>query len=195
MSGLNIPAGAAGISDTQQQNINQYWDNYGSLVASLQQMGFNPLTKPDGDFPHVTPADYANVEGDQYTQIMAMVDVWFVYAKDARSWIEARVIGLKEELKDTERELKRSMKSQYANVPKKDQPNETTIKEEAQSYWRCREIRKELSQLEGAKGIIEARIDGCERLSAGLSRQVTIRGQNIDLGGRTGPRQHMPIRR
>ena len=194
MNGLNMPTGGAGIPDQQQSSIAQFWNTYPNVCTMLQTMGFNPLSKPDGVFPHITPADYANIEGEQYTQIMALVDVWFVYARDAQAWIEAKVIGLNEEVKDLERENKRAMRAQYANVPKKDQPNETTLKEEAQAYPRCREIRQELVCLDGMMGVIKARLDGCERLSSGLSRQITIRGQNIELGGRTGGRPHTPIR-
>jgi hypothetical protein len=187
--------GAVGIPDQQQQTIEQYWDVYNEVWNTLQVMGFNQLPKPDGTFPHITPDDYANIEGDQYTTMMALVDVWFVYAKDAHSWIEGRVIGLQEELKDLERELKRAYRHQHAQMDKKDRPTETAIKEEAQSYPRCREIRKELVKLSGLQGTIKARIEGCERLSAGLSRQVTLRGQGIDLGGRVGGRRPpAPIR-
>lgn len=186
--GLVIP-GSIGIPDTRQQSIEEYWDVENSSYEKLAMMGFDELPKPPCDFPQITVQDYENIEGEQYTQLMAMVDIWFVYAKDKQAWLEGRIIGREEELKDLEREIKRNKRQEYDGVPKKNQPSETELKEEAQSYPRCREIRRELAELRHVEKVIKARIDGCERLASGLSRQVTLRGQNIDLGGRVGGRR------
>jgi len=180
-----------GIPDRQQQTIEDFWDVYDSSYQKLVMMGFDELPKPEGDFPHISIRDYENIEGDQYTRLMALVDLWFVYAKDRHAWCEGHIIGLEEELRDLEREIKRQYRKQHENVPKKNQPSETEIKEEAQSYPRCRQIRRDLAELKNTEAVLKARIDSLERLASGLSRQVTIRGQNIDLGGKMAGRRPM----
>ncbi len=195
MSGLSIPAGAVGIPDQQQQSIEQFWDIGSQIEAELQQMGFPPLAKPAVGYPNITPQDYATLEGEHYTHIMSVVDVWFVYAKDQHARLEGAALLLDEELGDLERELKRGIREQWKSAPKKDQPSETALKEEAASYPRCRQIRHHLARINYAKKTTKARIEGLERLASGLSRQVTIRGQEIDLGGHnTGRRPNMPFR-
>lgn len=186
-----VVAPSLGIPDQQQSTIHNYWDVQDSAYQELVMMGFDELPKPNGDFPQVTVQDYENIEGDQYTKIMALVDVWFVYAKDRHAWFEGRKMAKQEELKDLEREIRRTrrLELQRMQTPKKDMPSETELKEEAQSYPACRAIRREIAQLEHVEGVLKARIEGLERLAAGLSRQVTVRGQNIDLGGRVGGRR------
>ena len=96
-----------GISDRQQQSIEEYWDIYDETYQMLSMMGFDELQKPPGDFPHVEVKDYENIEGENYTRTMAWIDIWFVYASDRLAWFRGQRIGLTEELKDIERELKK----------------------------------------------------------------------------------------
>jgi len=193
--GLVVPT-SLGVPDQQQSAIQNYWNVQDSAYQQLVMMGFDELPKPNGDFPHITAQDYENIEGDQYTTTMALVDLWFVYAKDRHAWVEGRKMAKEEELKDLEREIKRTrrLQLQQAQTSKKDMPSETELKEEAQSWPACRALRREIAELDHVEGVLKARIEGLERLAAGLSRQVTVRGQNIDLGGRVGGRRPGPVR-
>lgn len=184
-----------GLPQTSDTSLQQYWAVQDTAYQKLVMMGFSPLNRPDGEFPHITVEDYEKIEGAQYTQIMATVDIWFSYANDRYAWLEGQVIALEEELKDAERELRKQYRDHYASMPKKDRPTESEIKDAAMSFPRCREIRRLLAELNTMTAVIKARIAACERLASGLSRQVTLRGQSIELGGRVGGRPPQPFGR
>ncbi len=177
------------IQDQQRTEIEKYWDVHDDVYQELVMAGFEPLRKPAGEFPEVSIEDYLNIEGEQYTRTMAWIDIWFAYASDILAWLKGRELGLTEELEDIERELKKLKRQEYESLPKKSRPSEAELREVAESHPRCREIRRDLVVLRNKIKVVQSRVDALERFAKGLSRQVTIRGQNIELGGAVGGRR------
>jgi len=179
--GLNVPSDL-GLPDEQQQQLEDYWDTYPEIYQNLELMGFGELPKPQCPQPQLTPEDYVNLEGDAYTIKQAQVDLWMGYAVDTRARLEAQILQRTNAMKDMLTMGKLAIKERYPD-PKK-RPNETTIKEEVMAHPHYRQLLNEQQKLEQALKVVEARVSYYERLAGGLSRQITFRGQNIDVGGK-----------
>lgn len=193
MTGLDV--GEVTVSDHEQDSVTEDWrDVFGKAQQSLDISGFTEIeSEPACPFPEVTPAHYANLEGEAYTDIMAAVDYWFGRAHERKGWIEAELLCREAEFKDIVRELKKAIRRNAKTVAakKSDMPSETEIKEEAESYQYPRELHQRITELSAMKKVVDSRIGSLERFAHGLSRQVTLRGQNIEVGGqqhRRGPR-------
>jgi hypothetical protein len=142
--------------------------------------------------PEINPHSYTNLEGDQYSILMGQVDAWFSYTGSTLAQVKGRLDAIRNEMTMMGVDLRRAVRTQVdAGTRKK--PSEAEMKDFLLELPRY----QELLRLEQDYGIMQKHIDaileGLERHAKGLSRQVTIRGQNIDLGGAVGGRK--PIRR
>lgn len=185
--------GNVALNDEQQDQITSQWaDVYEDAYKTLTISGFEEVTTPPAIPPlDITPNDYANLEGENYTHHMSHVDYWFVRAKEQLGWVEAELICREGEYKDVTRTIKNQLREQSKGIAKKtDRPTETEIKEQAESYPYPRQLEQRITYLRGVEVVLKRKLDGYERLASGLSRQVTLRGQEIDLGGRSDRRGH-----
>jgi hypothetical protein len=191
---LTTPQEGGYVPDIEQDQISKAWSGiYDDTYQVLTLEGFGPnLNEPAVPFPDITPKDYAYLEGDQYTQLMATVDYWFGRAKDRLGWVEAELICREGEYKDLVRELKHTLREAAKKVaPRKaDLPSETELKEISERQEQPRMLAQRIAALKAQKVILDSRIESLERFAAGLSRRITLRGQEVDLTGRAQPRRH-----
>ena len=191
---LTVPGVGGYLPDSEQDEISEAWSSiFDDTFQVLAVAGFGPMiTPPAVPFPDITPSDYVNLEGDQYTQLMATVDYWFGRAKERLGWVEAELICREGEYKDLVRELKSKMRENAKHtVDKKSElPSETELKELAERQDYPRQLYQQITALKSQKSVLDSRIEALERFAAGLSRRVTLRGQEIDLTGKSNPRRH-----
>ena len=182
------------IPDQEQDAIAEAWQEvYDRACQNLSIAGFDQhLTIAAVPFPEVTPDHYVHMEGEQYTVVMAAVDYWFGRAKEWVGWVDAQLICLEGEYKDIIRESKLRLRDTAKLVVSKrsDLPKETELKEQAERQPYPRQLAQKITELKAQKTILDSRVAILERFAAGLSRQVTIRGQEIDLQGKSTPRRH-----
>jgi septation ring formation regulator EzrA len=183
--------GTVTLSDAEQDRVTETWSEvFDRTYQKLSVEGFDPIdTPPACAYPDITPGHYANIEGEDYTTTMATVDYWFARGKEKLGWIEAELICREGEFKDVVRGIKNSLRDQHKHLKRTDRPSETELKEVAESYQYPRELHQRITELNALKKVLDNRLEGLERLAAGLSRQVTLRGQGIDIEGRGQPRR------
>lgn len=184
--------GQVALTDAQQDAVTESWSEvFDRAYQKLSMEGFDPIETPAAcEYPDITPAHYANIEGEEYSTTMASVDYWFARGKEKLGWIEAELICREGEFRDVVRGLKNALRDQNKTLKKTERPSETELKELAESYPYPREIHQRITELKALKKVLDNRLEGLERLAAGLSRQVTLREQNIALqnerrGGRS----------
>lgn len=172
------------LTDEQQDRVTEEWQEvFDRAYQSLTIAGFEPNQSLAAvDIPEITPADYVNIEGEEYTRLMGGVDYWFSRAKEKLGWVEAELICREGEHKDVVRGLKNALREEAKKITRKsDRPTETDIKEQAESYPYPRELSMRITELRAMEAVLKGRIEGLERFARGLSRQVTLREQEINL--------------
>jgi len=95
--GLQVQ-GDPGLPQTTQEQIHSAWDTYDEVSMQLSLMGFDELPVPPFPKPDVTPEQYTQVEGTEYSLLMARVDRWFEYAGNVKSQLDGRLIAIKNEM-------------------------------------------------------------------------------------------------
>lgn len=183
--------GTMALTDSQQDQITEQWqDVYDRACQSLSLSGFDPMNTPEAcPYPDITPADYINLEGEAYTKTMATVDYWFGRAKERLSWVEAELLCREAELKDVVRGIRNMLRDQSPTAKKSERPSETELKDKAEGFPYPRSLNQRITELRGAQVVLKGRVEALERFAAGLSRQVTLRQQEIEIHGAKG-RQH-----
>lgn len=185
--------GQVALTDAQQDQVTEQWqDVYDRACQTLSIAGFDQRVIPAAcEYPEITPAHYTNLEGEAYTEVMSVVDYWFGRAKENLGWVEAELICREGEFKDVVRGIKNMLREQAKQIPKKmDRPTETEIKENAESFPYPRQLHQRITELKAAQKVLDNRVEALERFAAGLSRQITLRQQEIDIHGRNQGRRH-----
>ena len=184
MNGLEVPQDV-GISQTEAQEINSVWDTYDAMNEWLASLGFTQEQRPPYPFPELTEDDYVNVEGDDYSRLMLRVDKWFAYAKGTRSQLKGRLLAVMDEMDIIAVDYRQQVRQQYAGTKAK-KPTVEESKDNIKSIGRYRELMLYEQNLNISIDSIDSKIASLERFSKGLSRQITLRGQEVDMGGRAG---------
>jgi len=182
VNGLEIGSDV-GISQTEAQKISSVWDTYDGMNAWLDQMGFSQEQRPPFPMPELTEDDYINIEGDEYGRKMLQVDRWFAYAKDMKAQLSGRLLAVTDEMEIIAVDYRVAINAQYDGLKAK-KPSVEEKKDNIRCIPRYRELMLYEQNLTIAARHIDAKIDSLERFSKGLSRQLTFRGQEIDLGGK-----------
>lgn len=175
--------GRVGITDEEQDRVTESWtDVFDRALQTLSMAGFDqPTDDPVEPYPDITPDDYVNLEGDNYTRMMAKVDYWFNRAKHRLGWVEAELICRESEFKDVVRGIKNALREDTRGLKKAERPTETELKEQAESYPYPRSLAQRITELKANQLVLTNCIEGLERFASGLSRQITLREQDIHL--------------
>ena len=174
------------LDDAQMNEIAFVYEGLlGEVARMLEEMGFGPLPKPEVPYPRLTVEEFVQLEGEQYAATMMAVNLWGTYANDMHARYEGILLLRKGQLSEEERAAKLQLKASYRNLPKKEQPNETTIKEEVQHMPNCRELRRQIAAMEGLIKVLAAKVTEMDKLGGVTSRQITLRGQEVEMTGRS----------
>ena len=193
-----IPGIGGHLSDAQQDNLAGAWlGTYDDACQALSLDGFDQMqTAPAVPFPDVRPEHYVQLEGMAYTEIMAAVDYWFGRATEKQSWIKAELLCRESAYKDAIRETKHQLRedAKLRATKKSELPSETELKEAAEREELARTLAQRITFLLAQKEVLDGRIEALNRFAAGLSRQVTLRGQELELQGMSRGRGPNPGR-
>ena len=181
-------SGVAGhLSDTEEDRITADWqDVYDSVYQRLSIVGFEQIeTEAAVPFPNIRPEDYVALEGEEYTTMMATVDYWFSRCRSVKGWLDAELICREAEYKDIIRESKAKIResAKLIHARKTDRPSETEIKEKAERQAYPRRLQQRITTLQSELRVVDGVMEGLLAFKSGLSRGVTLRGQEIDLQG------------
>jgi len=187
--GLQVQ-GDPGLAESIQDQIHTAWDTYDDVNMQLSLMGFDELPIPPFPKPDITPEQYTQVEGTEYSLLMARVDRWFEYAGNVKSQLEGRLLAIKNEMDIIAVDYRIQTRTNCETTKSK-KPSAEEFKDRIKSLPNYRQLMLMEQNLEMALGRVQTTLDGLKRLANGLSRQITIRGQEIDLGGKA--QRHGPI--
>lgn len=179
---VNIPLG---LGQSHEDNTHNAWDSADSAFAFMAVKGINFSAKPDFDPPIIQLNTYTIIEGAEYSTLMARTDRWFDYLRGLQAEIEGRLIPVRNEMDILAVDMRAAIRNQVeAQVIKK--PSETEIKDTIKLSPRYRELLYLEQNLEISLKQVQYKVESLERTAKGLSRQVTIRGQDIEITGMNG---------
>jgi hypothetical protein len=184
VTGLQVP-GDVGIPQTTASQINSVWDTYDAVVQWLNSMGISHKQRPPFPFPELTEDDYVHIEGDDYSRLMLRVDKWFEYAEDLQAQFKGRLLAVKDEMTIISVDYRQQVRQACAASKTKKPPAEE-MKDNIMCIPRYRELMLYEQNLTMSLETINAKLSSLGRFAKGLSRQITLRGQEIDLGGKAG---------
>jgi hypothetical protein len=174
-----------GLSTQQLQEIHTRWDTYDDVVATLESMGFPRMEAPPIPRPVLTEGDYINIEGEEYARTSFNVTKWVEYASVRHAEMVGRLVCVDSELSDLTAEHLNELRKFYRASGEK-KPSETELKDTVKLLPSYKVLMQAKQNLTAAVKRIEVEIAAYEKYAQGLSRQLTLRGQNIDLGGKEG---------
>ena len=187
--------GNIGLGQQQEAAAHATWDSYDDVFMELSMKGFDPPGRPPFPRPLIHPDQYTRLEGDAYSILMGQVDCWFEYTSCAKAEIEGRLITIRNEMYIIGVDLRATIRNEVA-LGKRPKPAETVLRDLVKEQPRFRELLKLEQDLEVANKQITAILEALERYAKGLSRQVTLRGQNVEMTnmdqGRRGLRRLTP---
>lgn len=192
--GLQVPSNL-GLGRSQEGAAHATWDSYEDVLMELSLRGIEPGGRPPFPRPMIDPAQYSNLEGAEYSTVMGRVDRWFEYMRSTQAEVEGRLIAVRNEMDiigvDLRTDIRRDVKAKLIN-----KPTESEIKDLVKEQPRYRELMKYEQDLEIAQKQVCAIVESLERHAKGLSRQITIRGQELELGNmENGRRPPRPVQR
>src|SRR3990172_8008521 len=163
-------SGDPGLSEQRATEIHSYWDNYDQLLMCMDAMGFPHMSTPPIPRPILTESDYLNIEGEEYASVRL-------------SEMRGRLQCVQNELADLTVEHMNELRRHYKSMQEK-KPAEAELKETVKLLPNYKALKVAEQNLEAAIERIEVEVKAFEKYGAGLSRQLTMRGQEIDLGGK-----------
>lgn len=182
-----------GLGASQEQSTHETWDSYETVFEYLLKTGFTPTAKPSFSRPVVEPEQYAKLEGDEYSILMGKVDRWFDYTRSMQAELDGRLIAIRNEMDIIGVDMRATVRREVDSRVRK-KPSESEMKDLVKENPRYRELMKSEQDLEIAKKQVDAIAESLERYAKGLSRQVTVRGQNIEISGmNTGRKPPRPL--
>jgi hypothetical protein len=176
-------SGDPGLSEQRATEIHSYWDNYDQLLMCMDAMGFPHMSTPPIPRPILTESDYLNIEGEEYARTSFRVSRWLEYAGVRLSEMRGRLKCVQNELADLTVEHMNELRRHYKSMQEK-KPAEAELKETVKLLPNYKALKVAEQNLEAAIERIEVEVKAFEKYGAGLSRQLTMRGQEIDLGGK-----------
>lgn len=178
---LQVPS-VLGLGRSEVDDAHQAWDSYEACCAQLTMWGFTPPARPMFPCPDINPNTYTQLEGAQYSILMGQVDAWFAYTNGMIAMISGRLVAIQNEKKMIGVDLRQNIRRRVAaNEMKK--PTEAELNDMLLEQPRYRELTKYEQDFDITKKHLDAISEGLERHAKGLSRQVTLRGQEIELTG------------
>lgn len=178
---LTVPTNI-GIGRTQEDSTHATWDSYEDVTMELSLLGVDLANKPPFPRPVIRPEQYANLEGDAYSILMAQIDVWFEYMRAVQAQLEGRLIATRNEMDiigvDLRADIRRQVESQLIK-----KPSESEMKDRVKELPRYRVLLKLEQDLEIAQKQVVSIVESLERYAKGLSRQVTLRTMEMELSG------------
>jgi hypothetical protein len=190
---LQVPSNL-GLGQSQETATHTNWDSYEDIARYLSLRGFAPVGQPEFARPVIDPRWYAKLEGENYSILMGQIDRWFEYTRCVQAELEGRLITVQNEMEMIGVDLRAAFR-QEVEAGLREKMSEAAMKDLVKENTRHRALLKSEQDLKIAQKQVNAILESLERYAKGLSRQVTVRGQEMTLtqmdAGR-GPRRLVP---
>lgn len=178
--GLNV-GGDVGVSESQAQEVHAQWDSYNNIAQMLAAMGFPTMSAPPIERPAVSEDDYKHIEGEDYARVMFRVNKWLEYSTQRVAEFKGRLLCVENELSDLSVSYIQQLRQYYKDHGLK-KPNETELKDMVKVTPQYRALKQAEQNLTIVLERLKIEVATYEKYGQGLSRQLTMRGQDIELG-------------
>ena len=176
---LNLPD-QLGLSQTEQHQVHDQWNTFQKVQAQLKSEGFVPLSYP----PHACPG-YLDIETltshDSKTLTMeyAKYKSWHDFSAQRLMYSEQILLQTFNEMSAIEAQVKTKLSKESKKKFSKDE-----IREEARSEPRYANLRLQEQEHKQLKFAYESEKERYAKSMSLISRAITLRGQDIEQGGR-----------
>lgn len=194
--GLSLPS-HMGVGQTQEDQIRQTWSTFDEMELQLTRQGIAPLMKPACGIPRITARLLTDADNREFSQIFSEFGEWYGYISNLYGRIQAKLVEIDTEMSDLEVQNRKFMLDFWKNGGG-DRKNKPTIQEMSDynaMHPRVRELKHEWQQWEQQRLMLQPRKDQLHGDMKIISRQVEIRGQELErnrMGGNMPSRHYIP---
>jgi len=187
MEGLQLPSQAgAGLGQGAQEAIHQDWDTYNRVMQQLASEGFQPIPPPTCNQPiYLTAEQLTDHDSKQNIQLWAQLIAWQNYSEYCLACIDFSIIQTENEM-DNIILLTKSRMEETSKRLKEKKPPEAVMERSAKVDGRYMQLRLYLQMLQQKRLMVDTQVKRLSKNKQMLSRYVTIRGQDIQAGTRSG---------
>lgn len=195
--GLHIP-GPMGVGRSQEQQIHQTWSTFDEMELLLvRSYGVHPPEQPKSEIPRITARILTDADNREFSQIFANFGEWYGFITALYGRVQALLVEVNNEMSDLEVQNRQAILQAWkkAGGNKKDKPTIVEMSDYNAMQPRVRELKFLFQKWEQQRLMLAPRKEQLYRDMKILSRQVEIRGQEIErnrLGGNMAGRQHIP---
>ena len=184
-----------GVGQSQEQVIHNTWSTFDKVELHLTRMGIEPLEKPACELPHITAHLLTDANNREFSQIYANFGEWFGFVASLYGRIQAKLVEIDNEMTDivvhNRKEMLQAWKATGGS--KKEKPTIQEMSDYNDLHQRYRQLKLERQEYEQERLILLPRREQLKNDKEIISRQVTIRGQEIErhrLGGSMAGRRY-----
>lgn len=186
-----------GLGHTQEESIRQTWSTFDEVELQLTRQGIPPLEQPRCTIPHITAHLLNESNNREFSTIYANFGEWFGYISSFYGRILAKLVEVDNEMNDISVQNRRQLLQAWraAGGKKTDKPTIQELSDYNELHNRYRELKHERQQWEQQRLILLPRREQLKKDQDIISRQVTIRGQELErhrVGGNMASRYHQP---
>lgn len=177
--GLIIPK-AVGIGNTALQAIHKQFTTHPEVEKELVEMGVQDRPQPLVRAQELTSDNLGTDDGDRLRRLMAEQNSWLNYFSPILARTESRLLEVETQLKILESTIKKSMVEYNKTCTKDQRITDKEMELELNCNEMYREVLVECVRLKQYKIGMEAEMSIINRNIRVISRQVAVRGQDID---------------
>jgi hypothetical protein len=179
-AGLHLPP-SLGTSATTKQEVHAQWRTLEIIEAELAAKGFAPLKQPSFEYPgSVTPEQLTTQNNQDYSTLYAQHLGWYNYTAELVAHVRAYLVQVENEMEDIASRLRIEERKKNKIRTKEDKLSKDDIEDVVLQEPRYRELRLEKQKFQQHRLLTEARLEAMYRNLQVLSRQVTIRSNELD---------------
>jgi hypothetical protein len=174
--------------------IHQWWETFDRMELELQEAGVPPTEVPTSTRPKLTAEILATPNYQQFTEIYSIFGEWFGYIVDYHARVRAKLIEIVNEMNDIEVMMRENMR-EAAKAPGVKKLSQLEMSDKIESLPQYRELKRERQKWDQQRIMLDGRLEQTSRDLKIISRQVEIRGQEMErqrIMGNMPRRQHVP---
>ena len=187
IGGLNV-TGDMGMGQSRQEEIHSAWATFDEMELQITRAGIPPLEKPACTIPHITARLLNDADTREFTQIFSNFGEWYGYITNLHGRIKAKLVEIDNEMDDIVVHNRKAMLEAWraAGGKKSDKPTIQEMSDYNELYDHYRTLKHERQQGEQQRLMLDPRKEQLYRDMKIVSRQVEIRGQEIERNRMTG---------
>jgi hypothetical protein len=175
-----------GLPEQTTRNIEMQWDSHDSVREWLAQHGIHPMAEPQVVCPEVTPDMLLNPDPRSYAELFSNLVQWQNYFDELLAEACACLLPIENEMEDIESAKRTHFRKMNEGKPRNERTTDDEIKDLILQDPRHRELRLAQQTFKQHKLFIETKVEQQGRKVRMVSRQVTIRQNELEAGQRAG---------